>query len=158
MLATLLFFLYWLTANQPMPEWVDEVIKNARTKPVGIEQLQYVNTEVNKNVAYITDYESKGLLDYWATPSETAWTKKGDCEDYSTLKMYILSKISREYKMSVEIVREKINPDTPILHAMLKINDQYYLDNFDSNVLNISYINTIFSPVDSISSKIIVGY
>jgi hypothetical protein len=161
MLASLLFFLYWMTSVTPMPPWVDEIIRNAKTKD-GVQQLYYVNDEVNKRIQYVTDEELYKIVDYWASPIETAWKGKGDCEDYAILKMYIFSKISRDISTSVEILRYKELPEnTPYLHAVLKVlknKEEFVLDNHFHFPIQYNIVMSHHNKVDSISSKTIVGY
>jgi predicted transglutaminase-like cysteine proteinase len=54
-----------------------------------ITKLHVVNTWVNK-VHYDSDMHVYGVSDYWATLYEFVAKDKGDCEDYTIAKYYIL--------------------------------------------------------------------
>lgn len=41
-------------------------------------------------VTYTSDLEQYGEREEWATPEQTYWSRKGDCEDYTLLLMYLL--------------------------------------------------------------------
>jgi predicted transglutaminase-like cysteine proteinase len=54
------------------------------------EKLSFVNSSVNRLIAYRKDSVVYGKLDYWAKPSEILERRAGDCEDFAILKMTAL--------------------------------------------------------------------
>jgi len=54
-----------------------------------IKKLNVVNTWVNF-IKYASDQQVYGVSDYWATLYEFVGKNKGDCEDYTIAKYYIL--------------------------------------------------------------------
>lgn len=55
-------------------------------------KISEVNKEVNKLIKYTSDEKNNGVPEHWATPEETMNSRKGDCEDYVILKMWLLAK------------------------------------------------------------------
>jgi predicted transglutaminase-like cysteine proteinase len=51
---------------------------------------------VQKNILYVSDNETKGMLEYWRYPVETLVEKKGDCEDTAILFASILDALGYE--------------------------------------------------------------
>lgn len=54
------------------------------------EKLKAVNTFFNRRVRYLTDQETWGQNDYWASPLEFMGKAAGDCEDYAIAKYMTL--------------------------------------------------------------------
>lgn len=54
------------------------------------EKLSFINSSVNRLIAYRKDSIIYGKLDYWAKPSEILERRAGDCEDFAILKMTAL--------------------------------------------------------------------
>jgi predicted transglutaminase-like cysteine proteinase len=54
-----------------------------------IKKLNVVNTWVNQ-IRYASDMRVYGVSDYWATLYEFVGKNRGDCEDYTITKYYIL--------------------------------------------------------------------
>ncbi len=63
-------------------------LKNAST----MKKLNTVNTWVNF-IKYASDKKVYGVSDYWATLYEFIGKNKGDCEDYTIAKYYILKEL-----------------------------------------------------------------
>ena len=57
-----------------------------------IKKLNVVNTWVNA-IKYKSDEKVYGVSDYWATLYEFIGKNKGDCEDYTIAKYYILKEL-----------------------------------------------------------------
>lgn len=55
-----------------------------------IDKLSFVNSSINRAIAYKKDSVVYGKLDYWAKPSEILERRAGDCEDFAILKMAAL--------------------------------------------------------------------
>jgi predicted transglutaminase-like cysteine proteinase len=51
-------------------------------------KLQALNQFFNRRVAFRTDLEVWGQIDYWATPLEMLGRGEGDCEDYAIAKYF----------------------------------------------------------------------
>ena len=76
----------------------------ARTK---IELVRQVNIQVNHAIAYRSDMMNYGVLDYWASPEETARRGAGDCEDIAIAKLWMLTKLGiPDTNMQVVIVKD----------------------------------------------------
>ena len=52
-----------------------------------------IMTFVQDTIAYTTDSEQYGTVEFWATPLETIYSGKGDCEDTATLFVNIASRM-----------------------------------------------------------------
>ncbi|MFK5936839.1 MAG: transglutaminase-like cysteine peptidase [Sulfurimonas sp.] len=57
-----------------------------------IKKLNVVNTWVNQ-IRYKSDKKNYGVNDYWATLYEFVGKNRGDCEDYTITKYYILKEL-----------------------------------------------------------------
>ena len=62
-----------------------------------IKKLNFVNTWVN-GIAYRSDKSIYGVSDYWATLYEFVGKNRGDCEDYTITKYYILKELGINHK------------------------------------------------------------
>ena len=62
-----------------------------------IKKLNVVNTWVNQ-IRYKSDKKVYGVSDYWATLYEFVGKNKGDCEDYTITKYYILKELGVDPK------------------------------------------------------------
>jgi len=62
-----------------------------------IKKLNVVNTWVNQ-IRYKSDKKVYGVSDYWATLYEFVGKNKGDCEDYTITKYYILKELGIDPK------------------------------------------------------------
>lgn len=54
------------------------------------QRLLTINNYVNRRVAFVTDQQAWGQVDYWATPLESLGRGQGDCEDYAIAKYFTL--------------------------------------------------------------------
>ncbi|MER9918594.1 MULTISPECIES: transglutaminase-like cysteine peptidase [unclassified Mesorhizobium] len=66
-----------------------EIVKAAGNKRF-IDKLSFVNSSINRAIAYKKDSVVYGKLDYWAKPREILERRAGDCEDFAILKMAAL--------------------------------------------------------------------
>jgi len=74
-----------------------------------IKKLNLVNTWVNF-IKYKSDKKVYGVSDYWATLYEFVGKNKGDCEDYTIAKYYILKELGvdpRRLKFTYVIYKDK---------------------------------------------------
>jgi len=74
-----------------------------------IKKLNVVNTWVNQ-VRYASDMKVYGKSDYWATLYEFVGKNKGDCEDYTITKYYILKALGvdpRRMKFTYVIYKDR---------------------------------------------------
>jgi len=62
-----------------------------------IKKLNVVNTWVNQ-IRYKSDQVVYGVRDYWATLYQFVGKNKGDCEDYTITKYYILKELGIDPK------------------------------------------------------------
>lgn len=125
-------------ANMSQPE-VQALIEWARslqnTPPR--DRLYAVNTRVNKDFKYVIDPRVWDKPDYWATPVENDEKLRMDCEDYASMKLYLLY-VSGFAPQNLALMVGKI-PSTGEAHAVLAAtvdNVAYVLDNRTPYVVN----------------------
>jgi len=124
------------------------------------EQLRHVSASVNRIVAYRTDQQSHGRLDYWSTPNETLGRSSGDCEDYAILKMALLSHLGIPVS-AMEIVVVK-DTSRRLFHAVLSVSTAsgtLILDNM-TDAVEADSRKTAYAPLFSISgsANYVFGY
>ena len=84
-----------------------------------IKKLNVVNTWINY-VKYKSDQKLYGVSDYWATLYEFVGKNKGDCEDYTIAKYYILKELGINPKrMKFTYVVYKNRKGKKISHMVL---------------------------------------
>ena len=54
------------------------------------DKLAQINEFFNRRIAFATDQEVWGQVDYWASPLESLQKGRGDCEDYVIAKYFSL--------------------------------------------------------------------
>lgn len=123
-------------------------------------KLNFVNTWVN-GIAYKSDKATYGVNDYWATLYEFVGKNKGDCEDYTITKYYILKELGiNPHRMKFTYVIYKDRYGRKISHmvlAYLKVlkpksrNDILILDNTNRLVLPASKRSDIIKVVKMIN-------
>jgi len=109
-----------------------------------IKKLNFVNTWVNY-IKYKSDQKVYGVSDYWATLYEFVGKNKGDCEDYTIAKYYILKDLGVDPKrMKFTYVVYKNRKGKKISHMVLSYlkvakpkskNDILILDNNNRLIL-----------------------
>jgi predicted transglutaminase-like cysteine proteinase len=113
---------------------IGAAIEAAKGKPIA-EQLSAINGAVNRAIVYTRDQEVWGKRDYWAKPQETLEKAKGDCEDYSILKMAALKAAGvPASSMTLVVLRDQRRN---LFHAVLAVmtdRGQYILDNLRMDV------------------------
>jgi len=116
-----------------------------------LAKVEAVNTLVNAHVTYARDIDSYGVLDHWATPSQTLERGVGDCEDYAILKMALLAELGiPRTSMSVVVLSDDRRG---LFHAVLAVKTNrgfYILDNLSDSVKVDSQI-AHYSPLYSMS-------
>lgn len=112
-----------------------------------LTQLRAVNAYANR-VAYRSDLDRHGVVDYWSTPRE-ALGSSADCEDYAIIKYLSLKKLGwSASEMRVVVLKHEIRNE---LHAVLVAyvgGTAYVLDNLIPDVrehATIRYYRPIFS-------------
>jgi predicted transglutaminase-like cysteine proteinase len=101
------------------------------------DRLYAINTRVNKDFKYVIDPRVWSKPDYWATPIENEEKLRMDCEDYASMKLYLLY-VSGIAPQNLALMVGKI-PSTGEAHAVLAAtvdNVGYVLDNRSSYVVN----------------------
>lgn len=97
--------------------------------------VQRVNRAVNGLVAYRSDRDGYGTMDYWAGPRETLARGYGDCEDFAMLKMAVLAAGGIDPRdMSLVVLRDR---SRQVYHAVLAVRiggENLVLDNLDRAV------------------------
>lgn len=104
-------------------------ISTAAGKLTGLDQVAFVHASVNRSISYATDFASRGVADYWASPLESLGGL-GDCEDYVIAKYMMLRSLgygARDLKLVV-----LYQPWAGMHHAVLAVRSGeswVYLDN-----------------------------
>jgi len=101
------------------------------------EQINFVNSKVNRLVRYADDDTLYEQVDHWARLEETVAHGAGDCEDYAIAKMWLLRALGvPESSLQLVVVRDS---DRGLDHAVLAVyfnNDILILDNLHSRVIS----------------------
>ena len=124
-------------------------------------KLVAINRFFNKRIAYGDDMAVWGQVDYWASPLETLFSGKGDCEDYVIAKYFsLLAAGMPASKLRLVYVRATLGEDenkATVAHMVLA----YYadpnatpliLDNLTSDILPATRRNDL-TPVFSFNSE-----
>ncbi|RAZ82333.1 transglutaminase [Mesorhizobium hawassense] len=83
------------------------------------EKLSFVNSSINRLIAYRKDSVVYGKLDYWAKPSEVLEHRAGDCEDFAILKMAALLRAGiPAQSMSLVVLQDRRRK---FFHAVLSV-------------------------------------
>ncbi|MBZ9847934.1 transglutaminase-like cysteine peptidase [Mesorhizobium sp. CA14] len=83
------------------------------------EKLSFVNSSINRLIAYKSDTAVYGKLDYWAKPSEILEHRAGDCEDFAILKMAALLRAGiPAQSMSLVVLQDRRRK---FFHAVLSV-------------------------------------
>ncbi|RUW73372.1 transglutaminase-like cysteine peptidase [Mesorhizobium sp. M1E.F.Ca.ET.063.01.1.1] len=99
------------------------------------DKLAFVNSSVNRLIAYRKDSAVYGKLDYWAKPSEILEHRAGDCEDFAILKMAALLRAGiPAQSMSLVVLQDRRRK---FFHAVLSVSTgsgTFILDSLGNNV------------------------
>ncbi|WP_027168391.1 transglutaminase-like cysteine peptidase [Mesorhizobium sp. WSM3224] len=83
------------------------------------DKLSFVNSSINRLIAYRKDSVVYGKLDYWAKPSEILEHRAGDCEDFAILKMAALLRAGiPAQSMSLVVLQDRRRK---FFHAVLSV-------------------------------------
>ncbi|RWE29443.1 transglutaminase-like cysteine peptidase [Mesorhizobium sp.] len=83
------------------------------------DKLAFVNSSINRLIAYRKDSVVYGKLDYWAKPSEILEHRAGDCEDFAILKMTALLRAGvPAQSMSLVVLQDRRRK---FFHAVLSV-------------------------------------
>jgi len=112
-----------------------EIIKIAADKGFR-DKLSFVNSSINRLIAYRKDSVVYGKLDYWAKPSEILEHRAGDCEDFAILKMAALLRAGiPAQSMSLVVLQDRRRK---FFHAVLSVSTgsgAFILDSLGNAVL-----------------------
>ncbi|UCI07286.1 transglutaminase-like cysteine peptidase [Mesorhizobium sp. B1-1-8] len=99
------------------------------------DKLAFVNSSINRLIAYRKDSVVYGKLDYWATPAEILEHAAGDCEDFAILKMAALLRAGiPAQSMSLVVLQDRRRK---FFHAVLSVSTGsgiFILDSLSNNV------------------------
>ncbi|RUU11242.1 transglutaminase [Mesorhizobium sp. USDA-HM6] len=99
------------------------------------DKLAFVNSSINRLIAYRKDSAVYGKLDYWAKPSEILEHRAGDCEDFAILKMAALLRAGiPAQSMSLVVLQDRRRK---FFHAVLSVSTgsgAFILDSLSNNV------------------------
>ncbi|WP_027161459.1 transglutaminase-like cysteine peptidase [Mesorhizobium sp. WSM1293] len=100
------------------------------------EKLSFVNSSVNRLIAYRKDSLVYGKLDYWAKPSEILERRAGDCEDFAILKMTALLRAGiPTQSMALVVLQDR---KRGFFHAVLSVSTgsgAFILDSLSNTVM-----------------------
>ncbi|MBZ9775970.1 transglutaminase-like cysteine peptidase [Mesorhizobium sp. CO1-1-8] len=100
------------------------------------EKLSFVNSSVNRLIAYRKDSVVYGKLDYWAKPSEILERRAGDCEDFAILKMTALLRAGiPTQSMALVVLQDR---KRGFFHAVLSVSTgsgTFILDSLSNTVV-----------------------
>ncbi|NUS22532.1 MAG: transglutaminase [Mesorhizobium sp.] len=100
------------------------------------EKLSFVNSSINRLIAYRKDSVVYGELDYWAKPSEVLEHRAGDCEDFAILKMAALLRAGiPAQSMSLVVLQDRRRK---FFHAVLSVSTgsgAFILDSLSNAVM-----------------------
>ena len=125
------------------------------------EQLERINTLLNRQLHFDDDSAVWKQSDYWATPLETLGQGRGDCEDFAILKYVSLRQAGvASNKLRLIYVKARLNtPAGPMQQAHMVL--AYYatpnaeplvLDNLDTTIRPASRRSDL-QPVFSFNSE-----
>ena len=137
----------------------DELLKDLQDAS-DIKKLNTVNTWINF-IKYKSDKSLYGVNDYWATLYEFVGKGKGDCEDYTIAKYYILKELGVDpRRMKFTYVIYKDRKGRKISHMVLaylkvprpkKKRDILILDNTNRKILSADIRKDIVKVVKMIN-------
>ncbi|TPM37594.1 transglutaminase-like cysteine peptidase [Mesorhizobium sp. B2-3-4] len=117
-----------------------------------VEKLSFINSGINRLIAYRKDSVVYGKLDYWAKPSEILANRAGDCEDFAILKMTALLRAGIPARsMSLVVLQDR---KRGFFHAVLSVSTAsgaYILDSLNNTVLRDSALPD-YQPLYSFST------
>lgn len=112
-----------------------ETIEASTTGSSPRDRLNLVNAAINRSIQYRQDMEIYGVVDRWATPSETLSSMQGDCEDFAILKMAALHSYGFDLQdMSLVVIFDQ---KRRFYHAVLSVavaGRNYILDNLTDQI------------------------
>lgn len=127
------------------------IIDAAKRKNLA-ERLSFVNSSINRLIAYKRDSAVYGSLDHWAKPAETLDRRAGDCEDFAILKMAaLLSSGIPANNMALVVLQDR---KKGFFHAVLAVNTPagaFILDNLSNTVPKDSELAD-YQPLYSVSA------
>ena len=100
-----------------------------------IEDAQYY---MQDNFEYEKDIEQFGQADYWQTPEEFYYNRKGDCEDYVIFLGYLLY-FEMQYKDISLVIIEKQSSTHAILYCDNKYLSGQHCVNYKPEEIKIAY-------------------
>jgi predicted transglutaminase-like cysteine proteinase len=117
------------------------------------DKLSFVNSSVNRLIAYKKDGAVYGKFDYWAKPLEILDHRAGDCEDFAILKMTALLRAGiPAQSMSLVVLQDRRRN---FFHAVLSVSTgsgTFILDNLSNLVLRDSDLPD-YQPLYSVSTN-----
>ena len=118
-----------------------------------VDQIEWINQQVNRRLRYVTDFISHSVDDYWSPARETMVRQSGDCEDFAILKMWLLEELGHASDdMFVVVVQ---SPRLSTRHAVLAVRygtTHHVLDNLSAKVRVDTEIDD-YRPIFSVNPK-----
>lgn len=124
---------YGQHSYQRLVDW-QQMMQAYQDKPIPV-QLDAVNTFFNK-IPFLSDRDTWGEDDFWATPLEMLVANGGDCEDYSIAKFFVLKEwgIPEEHLRITYVKSLKRNEAHMVLIYAPPGNKPLVLDNLDKEI------------------------
>ena len=102
------------------------------------EKLRAVNQLINNSLSYVSDQQTWGQTEYWATPAEALLRGQGDCEDFAIAKYFSLLKMGiGETQLRLMHVKALSNnsPHMVLAYYPSPESEPLLLDNLPSRIL-----------------------
>lgn len=105
-----------------------------------------INNLVNDYIKYTKDIDFYNKKEYVANPYKATINKKGDCEDYAILKIYLLHKVG--IKNTKLVLVDNVYGENK--HALVKVvfnngKNTTYLDNAFKNPISVKKFNFYYN-------------
>jgi predicted transglutaminase-like cysteine proteinase len=125
-----------------------------------VTRVTQINDFFNRRIAFRSDLEAWGVLDYWASPMELFDKGEGDCEDYVIAKYFSLLAVGVPVaKLRLVYVRAWMGAPTPSVQAHMVLAyygapgaDPLILDNLIEDIRPASKRSDL-TPVFSFNSE-----
>ena len=122
------------------------------------EQLARINTFFNHYIDFVSDQDSWGTSDYWATPLESLGKSQGDCEDYSIAKYTFLRALGiPDERLKLTYVKAQIGgPHSKIFQAHMVLS--YYASPTEEPVILDNLVSEIYKSSRRVDLKPVFSF
>ena len=106
-------------------------VQEWKNRPHDLSLVRDVHMYWNQTITYAKDEETGETDDEWTLPAELEVRGKGDCEDYTIAKLFMLNELGFDLSKTVFV--------DLVGHAILAVsceNNLYILDNFKDDIID----------------------